>query len=220
MGCKSEEKYIVSSNLWNRLIAIKKLLENEKLEGKRILDVGCGTGIMGASFLKNCHCEVYGLDEDENDLILAEQKGLTVKMLNIEKEAFPYSSEFFSVVVFSEVIEHITKYHHVLDEIYRVLRENGVLILSTPNLNSGSNILKIITGEDVIPIYNRKCKDKHVRLFSLRSIRTLLTIHGFKIDKVKYVNYPPSSFLGLLYKLLCFVFPRLGTFIVVKAYKS
>jgi hypothetical protein len=39
-------------------------------------------------------------------------------------------------------------------------------------------------------IYDRECQDKHVRLFSPVSIRTLLTVHVFKIDKVNYVNHP------------------------------
>jgi methionine biosynthesis protein MetW len=212
---QEEEKYIHMSNLRNRLIAIQKLLG--RFECERILDIGCGTGIIGASLLKNHGCEVYGLDNDEKALRLAAKRGLAVKMLDIEKENFPYPSEFFNVVIFSEVIEHITEYHHVLDEVYRVLEKNGVLILSTPNLNSGANILKIVAGEDVIPIYDRECQDRHVRLFSLKSIRTLLTIHGFKIDKVNYVDYPPSSCLGLLHRLLWFIFPRLGAFIIIKA---
>lgn len=212
-----EEKYIHMSNLRNRLIAIQKLLGRLKCE--RILDIGCGTGIIGASLLKNYGCEVYGLDKDEKALRSAAKRGLIVKMLDIEKENFPYSSEFFDAVIFSEVIEHIIEYHHVLDEIYRVLEKNGVLILSTPNLNSVANMLKIVAGEDVIPIYDRECQDRHVRLFSLKSIRTLLTIHGFKIDKVNYIDYSPSSYIGLLRQLLCFIFPRLRAFIIVKAYR-
>ena len=216
---KSEENYIRGSSLVNRLIAIQKFLENKK-ECKRILDVGCGTGVIGATLLKNNRCEVYGFDKDEKALRIAAKRGLRVKRLDIEKENFPYPSEFFNVVIFSEVIEHIIEYHHVLDEIYRVLEKNGVLILSTPNLSSGLNILSIIAGEDVIPIYDRECEDKHLRLFSPKSIRTLLTVHGFKIDKVNYVNYPPASCLGLLYRFLCLILPRLGAFIMVKAYKT
>lgn len=119
-----------------------------------------------------------------------------------------------------EVIEHIIEYHHVLDEIYRVLEIECILILSTPNLNSGQNILQIIAGDDVVPIYDKGCKDRHIRLFSPKSIRTLLTVHNFKIDKVNYVNYFPGSYLGLLHRLLCFVFPRLGAFIIIKAKKA
>lgn len=151
---KSEENYIRSSNLGNHLIAIQKLLENEKLECKRILDVRCGSGIIGASFLEKHHCEVYGLDSDEKALNLAAKRGLIVKMLDIEKQDFPYSCNFFSAVILCEVIGDIVEYHHVLDEIYLVMDKNGILILSTPNLNSGPNILRIVAGEDVIPIYN------------------------------------------------------------------
>lgn len=102
-----EKKYIIISNLRNRLIAIQKLLENEKLECKRILDMGCGTGVIGASLLKNYRCEVYGLDNDKQALKIAAKRGLLVKILDIEKENFPHPSEFFNIVIFSEVIEHI-----------------------------------------------------------------------------------------------------------------
>jgi 2-polyprenyl-3-methyl-5-hydroxy-6-metoxy-1,4-benzoquinol methylase len=214
-----EDRYVVESNLPNRLTAIKGLLESAEITGKRILEVGCWTGIIGGSFLKD-RCVVHGLDIDEGALVLAEKKGLKARKLDIEKEDFPYVSDFFDFVIFSEVIEHVVDYNHVLDEIHRVLRKNGIMVLSTPNLNSGQNMLRIIRGEDIISPYNKVSKDNHIRLFSFKSIQTLLINHGFRVDAVKYVSYPPGSFLGLLRQLLSFIFPRIGDIVLVKAIKN
>lgn len=213
-----EKAFMAMSNLQNRLVHIRKLLENENINHIRILEVGCGPGLIGASFLEN-HCEVHGLDMDEKALEIATQKGLIVKLLNIEKNAFPYASEFFDLVIISEVIEHIIEYHHVLDEIYRVLKKNGIVILTTPNLNSTENMFKLLRGKDVLPIYSRECTSKHLRLFSGDSLRTLFWMHAFQTVNVDYVNYPPKSVLGYLKKLLCFFFPQLGVIILFKAYK-
>lgn len=214
-----EHKYMMLSNLENRLSAILRLLETEDINRKRVLDVGCGTGMVSSSLLSRYNCEVYGVDIHKRALKLAANRGLFTSCVNIEKGNLPFTSSVFDVVIFSEVIEHLVNYHHVLDEIHRVMVPRGVLILSTPNLCSAQNIMKVIVGEDVIPIYNRGCDDVHIRLFSFKSINTLLEQHGYKVDKVKFVNYPAKSILGLLRNLLCLVLPRFGDFMVVKAYK-
>lgn len=213
-----DENYIRQSNLKNRLIVIKKLLRI--MEGDKILDIGCSSGIIGYSIMKEHSCKIFGIDIDQEKLKVAKQRGLNVKMVNIEKENLPYKPQFFNTILFTEVIEHITEYHHVLDGIYQVLKSEGTLILSTPNLNSGQNILRILVGKDIIPIYPRNCHDKHIRLFSVKSLTELLNIHGFQVEKVKYVNHPVGSIIGWLYKIFCFMFPRFSAVIIIKAIKT
>lgn len=153
-----EKGFMEMSNLQNRLSHIHKLLENEDINHKRILEVGCGPGFIGASFIEN-YCEVHGLDKEKKVSEIATHKGIIVKLLGIEKDCFPYASKFFDMIIISEVIEHIIEYHYVLDEIYRVLKKNGILILTTPNLNNINNMLNLLRGNDVLPIY---CRDVQV----------------------------------------------------------
>lgn len=215
---EQEKNYVAQSNLSNRLIAFYGILG--RLECRRVLDVGCGPGFIGACFLKDYGCEVHGIDKNEADLELAQEKGLIVRKVDVEKEDFPYPSEFFDVALFNEVIDHIIKYDHCLNEIYRVLEKKGVLVISASNLYSAPNILQMIVHGRRSFFLSQTRNRGHVSFFSTGSLKVLLSAHCFKVDEIDYVNYSPSTVLGLILHLVCFLFPRLGLSILVKACKS
>lgn len=67
--------------------------------------------------------------------------------VNIEQDTFPYPDNFFDVVLFCEVIEHLLiDPIHAIREIKRVLKENGILILSTPNVARLENVARLLSG--------------------------------------------------------------------------
>jgi 2-polyprenyl-3-methyl-5-hydroxy-6-metoxy-1,4-benzoquinol methylase len=214
---ETEEQYSSGSNLKNRLAIIMKLM-NDPVE-KRILDVGCRTGIMGQFFIKRYNCEVFGIDINDQALEIARKKGLKVNLVNVETQDLPYPQNFFDKVIFAEILEHLVNYRQVFRNIHHVLKKEGALILSTPNLNSLSNRMTVLLGNDILPIYRDHTVDRHVRLFSFGSVRKLLVAQGFKNVEAKYVNYPASHLRGNLYNALCKLFPDLGEMMVVKATK-
>jgi len=66
---------------------------------------------------------------------------------NIETEKFPFKDGEFDAVLFCEIIEHlIIDPVAVIQEIKRVLKPNGVLILTTPNVSRLENVSKMMTG--------------------------------------------------------------------------
>ncbi len=102
---------------------------------KKVLDIGCGTGY-GADLIASKASEVIGVDISDEAINYARQhyKRENIKFsvgdathLNFLKE-----KEFDTVVSF-EVIEHIAAYFQYLKEIRRVLKDDGILIISTPN---------------------------------------------------------------------------------------
>src|ERR1035437_2581193 len=97
----------------------------------RILDVGCGSYPYFLTTTK--FKEKYGIDPSVN-LSLVEDAGIILKKIKINKNTLPFKNDYFDVVTMLAVFEHIE--HNdlvaVIKEIRRVLKKDGVLIITTP----------------------------------------------------------------------------------------
>lgn len=105
--------------------------------GKRVLDVACGEGY-GSKLLKSWGAEsVVGVDISESALQVANSKfaeeGIT--FLHHSAEELPFESNSFDVVVSFETIEHLEHPEKFLEEISRVVKFNGTVLISCPNDN-------------------------------------------------------------------------------------
>lgn len=115
----------------HRYHSVKKLLQD-----KVVLDAACGTGY-GTNIMSEVANTVYGLDISNEALQYAEDHYGNNKISyiqgSIEKLEFP--DNFFDVVVSFETIEHVDEELQLkfLKEISRVLKEDGILIMSTPD---------------------------------------------------------------------------------------
>ncbi len=101
---------------------------------KVVLDIACGTGY-GTYTLAQVAQKIDGVDIDKESVELA-QKQYTLPNLTYtvgDGTTIPFADNMFDVVISFETIEHIVEYHHFLDEIHRVLKPGGVLLMSTPN---------------------------------------------------------------------------------------
>ncbi|MGB9911204.1 MAG: class I SAM-dependent methyltransferase [Microgenomates group bacterium] len=150
-----------------------------KIKNKKILDVGCGTGLYTQLFCKNNN-EVFGLDL-QNNLRIKNVKFIKGNALNM-----PFPQEFFDVVISFDVIEHIDDDNLFLKECWRVLKDNGMLILGTPNRNRISFFILSLLGKK--PNFPRKLgKDPilgeiiHIREYTTSELEDLLKINKFRI---------------------------------------
>jgi len=106
------------------------------VEGREVLDAGCGVGY-GAEMLAEAGASrIVGLDiaaEAVQDAIL--RTNSIAEFVVGDLERLPFTPCSFDVVVCFEVIEHVHRGELALDELRRVLRPGGVLIVSSPNRN-------------------------------------------------------------------------------------
>lgn len=116
----------------NRAIKNKEQLIAKASPGKNLLDIGCGTG----DFLKYCNENKWnclGLEPDEDARNIALSKGVEsqdiTQLKNIE-------SNSMDCVTMWHVLEHVYHLQADLDQIYRVLRTGGILVLALPNHSS------------------------------------------------------------------------------------
>jgi len=103
------------------------LSEFINLSSSKVLDVGCGKGIITRNLGKICK-EIIGVDIEDKRLI---KEGY--KFILIKDEKLPFKDNTFDVVISNQVIEHVNDQDDHIKEIYRVLKDDGVCYLATPN---------------------------------------------------------------------------------------
>ncbi|MFA6088460.1 MAG: class I SAM-dependent methyltransferase [Candidatus Woesearchaeota archaeon] len=95
-----------------------------------ILDAGCGDGLFIESALKRgFFCE--GFDSNEDFIQICRKKGITVKYADLSNK-LPYKDETFDGIYCSNVFEHLTQPEFALYELMRILKKDGLLIISVP----------------------------------------------------------------------------------------
>jgi len=117
---------------------------------------------------------------------------LVVKNFNMEKDPWPYNDETLDLVVASEVIEHLTQDPmHVISEANRVLKNNGTLFITTPNLLSLWKLNRMFEGLQPIgdPFYRLdSVYNRHNRELTPAEIRVLYESGGFDVDYIQTLN--------------------------------
>lgn len=106
----------------------------EFASGKKVLDLACGEGY-GTNLIADKCEHITGVDLDNSTITKASEKytkpNITFTIGNAEK--LPFENNIFDLIVSYETIEHVANYKQVVSEIKRVLKSDGLLIISTPN---------------------------------------------------------------------------------------
>ena len=162
----------------SRVDVALKLLD----QGDRLLDIGCGDGILGY-FAKNKYKEVYGLDISDTALKIAKKRGLITKKTNFNAGEIPFGNDYFDAITCLDVIEHVFEPINLIKEIHRVLKEKGSLVISTPNIRYFPHLFSLaIKGK-----FPKTSNDKehydggHLHYFTFNDVEELLVSYGFKI---------------------------------------
>lgn len=100
-------------------------------QGKRILEIGCGSGKL-LDLLKPLN-EVVGVDASADGIAACSARGIEGHCIDPSCEPMPFTDESFDIVICLETIEHMMNPYYALMEMRRVLRSGGRLICSVPN---------------------------------------------------------------------------------------
>lgn len=154
------------------------LIHLECRKGK-ILDIGCGSFPF---FLKSIKFnEKHGID----GAIITElfkDESIYLKQINVEEQKIPYPDNYFEVVIMLAVFEHINPENlpFVLKDILRVLKKDGVFILTTPTPWS----IPILSLLSKIHFISKIEIDDHKNAFNSAMIKNILHRAGFSKDKI------------------------------------
>jgi ubiquinone/menaquinone biosynthesis C-methylase UbiE len=103
-------------------------------KGKRILDVGCGDGVL-SYLLSQKGAFVIGVDSSDKAIKFAKKKTRNIRNIEFIKASayyLPFKRDSFDYVVSSDVIEHLQEPQKMLAEIKRVYNRKGKVIITTP----------------------------------------------------------------------------------------
>ena len=137
-----------------------------------------------------------------------DQFQIPIDVYNLDVDDLPYNNNAFDVVIFSEIIEHLFYgVPHALNEINRVIKKDGFLILTTPNLAKIPNRIRLLMGNVINPalsgenpFFQRDIYKRHNREYTLEELMYLLKESGFKINRHFYWNYPADTYKKPLLK--------------------
>ncbi len=180
------------------------------LRGK-VLDAGAGPGVI-SSKLKGVGLDVYAADINPG-LFSAEGIGCTKVDLD---EKMPYEDGFFDCILSSNLIEHLEDQYTFIRECYRVLRDGGKLIITTPNvLNLKARMANLLVGFNLFTGRPQNEVDpfeggEHINVVTYYGLRVNLHRNGFRIIHCSTHCYSNTAMLFFWLTPLIYLFTSRG----------
>lgn len=205
----------------------KKLMQLlDGVVGTRFLDIGCGRGQFTMECASLIHAdEIYGLEINEQEGHKAQKKGVEV-ITGDASQGFPFASEYFDVIMANQMLEHVLYTDNMLSECYRVLRSNGILLLSVPNLCSLLQRALILFGHQPTTLHvsgiqvgnflrGVETGNAHLHAFAPPALKDLIRYHHFRIEKLCGSGFYPLPLM--LSEFASKLFPRMAVYLILKA---
>jgi ubiquinone/menaquinone biosynthesis C-methylase UbiE len=125
-------------------------------DGDKVLDIGCGTGLLSLKFLRKTDCLIYGIDNSPDMLEIFKGK---IKELNLSEriscklgdaENLEFKNREFDIIASTVTLHHVKDKYPVIKKIYELLKAGGKFVLgdidvdTTGNLEDPERLLRII----------------------------------------------------------------------------
>jgi cyclopropane fatty-acyl-phospholipid synthase-like methyltransferase len=179
--------------------------------GTVMLDAPCGSTAALARALRRQDFSVTGADIDRT---AASALGNDFVEADLDRP-FPWNDSCFDVVISTEGIEHIENHFAFLRELHRILKNDGALILTTPNITSLRSRIRFagsgFFGRDSRPL-NESFRHPlhHISLATLPELRYELRASGFRLVAARHTHIKPVSFFYAVYIPWMFIYTLLA----------
>ncbi|AEF97063.1 class I SAM-dependent methyltransferase [Methanotorris igneus] len=185
----------LSTNPYSSHMRIVQLVGNNK----KVLDVGCSAGHLSKVFKEN-GCEVVGIELDDESAKIARNYCIDVIKGDVETINLNYPDEYFDVIVFGDILEHLKNPQTVLIKLRRYLKKDGYIVCSIPNIAHITVRLMLLMGKweyEDVGLLDRT----HLRFFTKKTAIKLAENAGFKIEEVYPTPWIPFFRLRKLHPI-------------------
>ncbi len=163
--------------------------------GSRVLDIGCGEGLVGLELEKK-GCAVTGVDEA---LFVGECRLARFAKIDLSTQRVPFEPDEFDVILLLDVLEHLDgpRQYDLLDDLReRSRRRAPRLIITAPNVAFFLTRFQLLMGK--FNYGKRGILDlTHRRLFTFRSLRRLLEQCGYRVHELRGIPAPYPAAIGM-----------------------
>ena len=151
---------------------------------RRILDVGCGVGKTGQILKERGFEEVFAVEVNPEAAHQAKAYYQEVILGDIEKDILHFNRGFFDCILYGDVLEHLVDPWKVLKSHREILRDDGIIICSIPNIRY-YKILKPLILNGRWEYVDLGILDRtHLRFFTLKTIEGMFRETGYEIREL------------------------------------
>ncbi len=165
------------------------------LKGKKIIDVGCGGGILSESMALR-GADVLGIDMGETPLSVAELHALDNGVKNIKyqkvlvEEIAEEQARQYDVVTCMEMLEHVPDPSSIIKACTKLVKPNGTVFFSTINRNPKSFALAIVGAEYVLNMLP-KGTHEYAKFIRPSELEAWARESGLHLENIKGITYNP-----------------------------
>ena len=153
-----------------------------------VLDVGCSNGEFGAAIKAKSDTEVWGIEPMKEFAELAQGKLDKVFNSSVEAAIEQLPDNYFDVIYFNDVLEHLLDPYNVLEKMKAKLTDNGRAISSIPNIRYFRTFFKLLFHGEWEYEDEGILDRTHVRFFTMKSVKNMYENSGYVVEKHEGIN--------------------------------
>lgn len=165
----------------------------------KILDIGCGEGLLGSFLLTNN--DVHGVEIYKEKVERCLSKGIKAKLIK-DDVPLPYTESSFDVITCCEVLEHLLNPFSMVKETSRLLKKGGLLIITVPNMYDLRTRIRFPLGLWTKITFGANLG--HIRFYSKKTLAKLIEDEGFTVESCithSFTSYATKPFSLFAYFL-------------------
>lgn len=186
---------------WYHGSSRKEMLSFVPSSAVKILDVGCSEGKFGELVKRRNNAEIWGIEYDSTSAEKAAKVLDNVLVGDASTLLGSLEPNFFDCICFLDVLEHLVDTEKILETTKILLKKDGLIVLSVPNVMYIGNLYRLLVKKDWKYLSHGILDKTHLRFFTKRSIKELLEYSGYKVVELKGMS-PYQGIPFLIFNLL------------------